>query len=575
MGSVFKKAVTRPLPPGAEIITRQGVRLARWRDGKGKVRTAPVTTGRDGSERLRDESSTYFARYRDGNGVVIEAPTGCRDESAARQVLADLERRAERVRAGLITPAEARTAEHLATPIGEHVAAYVTSLEASGASPKHVAESRRVLTRVLQGCGVETLASLERSAVERWLNRRRQEGASGRTRNIDLTRLIAFANWCVANGRLVTNSFRGVARASEAETRRRRRAMTEDELVRLLDVARRRPLLEALTVRRGKRKGEEFANVRPEVRQRLEAVGRERALIYKTLVLTGLRKNELATLGVAQLRLDGPVPHVELDAADEKNREGNGVVIRADLAEDLRLWLADKLAALQVDACRHGGPIPATLPAETPLFYVPDRLIKIFNRDLKAAGIPKRDERGRTLDVHALRTTFGTLLSRGGVPLRTAQAAMRHADPSLTANVYTDPKLLDVHGALDALPTLPLVTEQSTMSEQARATGTETYGRFSVALPVALTPDKRGENECSADKTKAEPPNLFGSARPVASPQSVKASDVLTTPDNRSSEWAMQDLNLRPPACRAIRRARCPCPIPTSGHVLRLMPMRP
>jgi hypothetical protein len=33
MGNVFKKTVTRPLPPDAEIITRQGVRLARWRDG--------------------------------------------------------------------------------------------------------------------------------------------------------------------------------------------------------------------------------------------------------------------------------------------------------------------------------------------------------------------------------------------------------------------------------------------------------------------------------------------------------------------------------------------------------------
>ena len=41
MGNVFKKTVTRPLPPEAEIITRQGVRLARWRDGKGKTRTRP------------------------------------------------------------------------------------------------------------------------------------------------------------------------------------------------------------------------------------------------------------------------------------------------------------------------------------------------------------------------------------------------------------------------------------------------------------------------------------------------------------------------------------------------------
>ena len=39
------------------------------------------------------------------------------------------------------------------------------------------------------------------------------------------------------------------------------------------------------------------------------------ALIYKTMVLTGLRRGELASLTVAQLRLDGPMPHIELDAA--------------------------------------------------------------------------------------------------------------------------------------------------------------------------------------------------------------------------------------------------------------------
>ena len=51
-------------------------------------------------------------------------------------------------------------------------------------------------------------------------------------------------------------------------------------------------------------KGERYADVRPEVRARLELLGRERALIYKTLVLTGLRKGELASLTVASLDLD-------------------------------------------------------------------------------------------------------------------------------------------------------------------------------------------------------------------------------------------------------------------------------
>lgn len=217
MGSVFKKAVTRALPKGAEFITRQGVRLAPWKDAKGKPRTAPVTTGKDGSERIRVESGTFIAKYRDGDNLVVETPTGCRTEDAARQVLADLERRAERVRSGLITSAEARTSEHLTRPIGEHVADYLTSLEAKGASPKHIVECQRVLNRTLAGCGFGTLAGLERSAVESYLNRRRQHGTSCRTRNIDLTRLIAFANWCVLNGRLMVNPFRSIPKAGETD----------------------------------------------------------------------------------------------------------------------------------------------------------------------------------------------------------------------------------------------------------------------------------------------------------------------------------------------------------------------
>ena len=123
--------------------------------------------------------------------------------------------------------------------------------------------------------------------------------------------------------------------------------MTEAELVKLLDVARRRPLLDAMTIRRGKHKGEAVAKIRPEVVERLERLGRERALIYKTLVLTGLRKGELASLTVGRLHLDGPHPFAELAAADEKNRQGSAIPLRADLADDIRQWLAERATALQ------------------------------------------------------------------------------------------------------------------------------------------------------------------------------------------------------------------------------------
>ena len=292
--------------------------------------------------------------------------------------------------------------------------------------------------------------------------------------------------------------------------------MNENELGRLLAVARERPLLEALTVRKGKRKGECYASVQPEVRARLETPGRERALIYKALVLTGLRKGKLASLTVAQLHLDGPNPCASLDAADEKNREGNDIPLRDDLAADLWGWLADKLRRLQREAGGLGGPVPPRPPPDAPVFEVPESLVKILDRDLVLAGIARRvqvggkwkidksDDRGRTIDVHALRTTFGTLLSKGGVAPRTAQSAMRHADIKLTMGVYTDPALLDVRGALEALPSLPLSVSPEAPPGKVRATGTDGRATRALAPMLAPTPDNQGQRVSPADRTLGE-----------------------------------------------------------------------
>ena len=96
-------------------------------------------------------------------------------------------------------------------------------------------------------------------------------------------------------------------------------------------------------------------------------------------------------------------------------------------------------------------------------------LVRILNRDLEAADIPKKDDRGRTVDVHALRHSFGTLLSTSGVAPRIAQRAMRHSRIDLTMNTYTDPALLDVHAAMNALPSLDAETEPA----EQKATGTD------------------------------------------------------------------------------------------------------
>ena len=68
---------------------------------------------------------------------------------------------------------------------------------------------------------------------------------------------------------------------------------------------------------------------------------------------------------------------------------------------------------------------------------------------------------------HARRT------GRTTVTPRTAQDAMRHSNIDLTMNVYTDPKLLDVQGALDSLPSLDWKSSPSTERQTMRATGTD------------------------------------------------------------------------------------------------------
>ena len=73
---------------------------------------------------------------------------------------------------------------------------------------------------------------------------------------------------------------------------------------------------------------------KPDFVEKLERLGRERRLIYTTLVLTELRKGELASLTVGQLEHDRPIPLVVFEAANEKNRQGSTIPTRLDLTND-------------------------------------------------------------------------------------------------------------------------------------------------------------------------------------------------------------------------------------------------
>lgn len=437
MGSLFKPRLSRPLPPGA--VVENGV--ARWTTKAGKNRSAE---SRDG--RIFESGTKWIARYRDGTNVVRTVPTGCKDESAARAVLAQLERRAEMVRGGVITAAEDAVSDHRRSPIGLHVQVYLASMRARGVTERHAKNQERLLGVILAECGFRSLGDVRRERVERWLTTGENLKRSARTRNTYLSAARWFLTWTVETDRILANPLAKIPLADEkADRRRQPRALTADEVERLMDAARRRPLEEARLFKKGWRKSQPGAQLRPETVAKLERLGRERALIYKTLVLTGLRLGELTALRVCDAVLDVPRPHLLLDARHEKNRLGSTIPLRADLAADLRAWTAG-------------------MPADQPLLRMGMNQVKVLNRDLDLAGIAKHDDRGRTVCVHSLRHTHATLMSRGGVGPRVVQAAMRHSTIDLTMQVYTDPRLLDVEAALDVLPALPLAPEHAQAS---------------------------------------------------------------------------------------------------------------
>jgi integrase len=289
---------------------------------------------------------------------------------------------------------------------------------------------------------------------------------------------VGFCNWCVETDRLAARPLARLCKADEhADRRRTRRALTEDEIARLLKAARLRPVAEfgrpnkrkPATERKGRStwfkaeltfetldvahaRGRDVLADDPAQLAEFDMLGRERELMYKTMVLTGLRKGELASLTVGQMYLDARPPFAELLARDEKAGRGAKIPLRADLVADLRDYLDRRLKMEQEMASLADRVVPMRLKPNSTLFTVPRDLVKIFDRDLAAAEIAKRDERDRVVDVHALRHTFGTHLSKAGVPPRVAMAAMRHSSLDLTMTVYTDPVLLDVGAAVDALP---------------------------------------------------------------------------------------------------------------------------
>ena len=414
------------------------------------------------------KSQTWTARYRGADGGVIQRPTGCRGKDAAQARLSEWLKEEERMRSGVVTLSEAAAGKWARVPLNKHIEDFRGHMEARGLHKDTIGTRCCHLNTIITECRFRMFADISQSHVERWLlDMVRNEGMGLRTHNAYVAACIAFGNWAVKQGRLLVNPFAGLSKQNEQLDRRRiRRIFTSEELVKLFDAAENRPLQEAMfkpvrTQEKGRsRIPDEPADLDPDTIDGLQWLGRVRSMAYKTMAYTGLRFGELRSITIGQCRLDHEPAYLELKAADEKAKRGAQLPVPSFFKSELRQYLAERIKGLAGECRAFPG-----IYSDKPLFDLPPKITRTFNLDLVFAGLAvkvedkdgnmrvlKKNDRGESLDVHALRHTFISNLALSGASMVTVAKAARHSDPKLTLRVYAHVNLAELSEAVSMLP---------------------------------------------------------------------------------------------------------------------------
>jgi integrase len=390
------------MPEGA-TVSREG-KVTWTARGKKKIGKLSPT----GNVSLQVD--TWTAQFTDEMGKTRKVPTKTTVRSVAEKILAKYEMDVARIRTGVATREELEKAEAPKITVAEALERFLTKMVADGDTARHVTRTKRNINLIIKDCGIDSL-DIRRDAIERWIAHERQRGIRNpRTINGYITSLKTFVQYLTETELLPNHPLKSIRKLNEEIDKRiNRRALTKEEINRLLKAT---------------ASGIERAAGTPE----------ERVLIYRTALATGLRSTELSLLTPGQINFEQCSLTVE--AAKTKNKKPDVLPLRADLVQSLK------------ERCETKG----IKPHERFFRHDVYNIRKAFYADLKIAGIERAGEDGRSIDVHSLRKTFGTLLAKAGVPLTTVQRLMRHSSPLLTAKLYIDVEGGDMMDALEKLP---------------------------------------------------------------------------------------------------------------------------
>lgn len=403
MASAFKPTYTRPIPKGATITTDGGKEYAEYIDGRGRKQRRPVRLNNANEKVMVCEQRHWWMRYTLPGGEA-RRERGYVDRQATEQEAARREKEAAQIASGFLRVKE----EQLNRPIVEHLEDYLEDRNRRGLTAEATLHLARQVRRAVAFCGWTTLRSIESDGMMKFLGSLKEQGFAPSTINMYLQNTNVFLLWCIQHRRMAENPIKHVQKTATTGSVRVRRALTENEVRRLLEAT-------------------------GAAKARYNTSPTERQLIYLMAVTTGLRKSELTRLEWRDIVLDGPRPRLNLRAETTKSRRADTLPLRPDVAAELSAHRASSAD----ERSRVFSHAPQT---------------KTFQTDRERAGIPRLDEAGRHVDFHCLRYTFGTMLAKNGVHPRVAMKLMRHADVNLTMKLYTDPTLLDPDGAVGRLP---------------------------------------------------------------------------------------------------------------------------
>jgi len=333
-------------------------------------------------------------RQKSGDKKIADVSLETSDKRCAEKRRDKLREEKLHERDGLILPKVAREAAQRS--LSDHLNDFLGDMRRRGKSDKYLANIEFRVSRLITECGWKLAKDVTADSFQAWLREHRE--LKDKTANDYLEATRCFFNWLIKLGRNSSNPLLSVEKAKTKEGKaEERRALSDDEMVRLL------------------------------------AVAGERKPVYLMAVHTGLRSSELAALKWSDLHLDAVTPFVKIRASTTKNGKSADMRLHPELASALRDFKGHEV-----------------LDDELVFKRIPR--IERFRRDLIKAGIPFQDTFGRKAVFHSLRHTFGTNLARGGVASRVAMTLMRHSDRRLTDKVYTDENLLGTWAAFDALP---------------------------------------------------------------------------------------------------------------------------